>query len=141
MGEKARKRVLILLQSFLFLGLISCIVQEPRDLRKTKYYAKKKPVGKPQYGNQTQTYFQEGSTTSATRIILKDNLLDGFYMRGQEVHDYILKSSNTMQCMAFHFNTTDNSSIDGLQRALILAAFPQSFLNFSNSSSQNQKKL
>ena len=108
------------------------MVQEPRDLRKTKYYAKKKPVGKPMDGTQTQTFFQEGSNKSATRIILQDTLLDGFYMRGQEVHDHILKSSNAMRCMAVHFQATDNSSIDGLERTLILAAFPQSFLNFSS---------
>lgn len=132
MIEKTRSRVLLFFQSVLFLGLISCMVQEPRDLRKTKYYAKKKPVGKPMYGTQTQTFFQEGSNKSATRIILQDNLLDGFYMRGQEVHDHILKSSNAMRCMAVHFQATDNSSIDGLERTLILAAFPQSFLNFSN---------
>ena len=108
------------------------MVQEPRDLRKTKYFAKKQPVGKPQYGTQTQTYFQEGSNISATRLILRDNLLDGFYMRGQDVHDYILKSSNAMTCMAVHFDVSGNNPINGLERALILAAYPQSFLNFSN---------
>ena len=84
LSEKAQRCVLFFLQSILLLGLLSCIAQEPRDLRKTKYYAKKKPVGKPQYGTQTQNYFQEGSNTSATRMILQDNLLDGFYMTVQQ---------------------------------------------------------
>ena len=130
MSEKARKRVLLFLQGFLLLGLFSCISQEPRNLRKTRYYAKKQPVGKPQYGTQTQNYFQEGNNTSSTRMILQDNLLDGFYMRGKEVHDYILKSQNTTQCMAVLFKAQDNNAIDNFDRNLILAAFPQSFLNF-----------
>ncbi len=74
----------------------------------------------------TLNYFQNGSSSSTGNFPLPYDFNDSFYLRGEEVDDFIKDNNKTSaQCLISVFESSSTNQI------LVTAATPKSFFNFA----------
>lgn len=76
-------------------------------------------------------FLQNGSTQSNTSMTLPGDFTTSLYLRGSQV-DRFIKDSNksTVQCLAIPYPTA------GVQKVLVIAAYPRFFFNFSTNAQE-----
>ncbi|MCR9205622.1 MAG: hypothetical protein NXH75_13645, partial [Halobacteriovoraceae bacterium] len=81
--------------------------------------------------NGVANFLQNGSEQSSTSIIIPGDFETSLYLRGSQVDAFIKgDNKNNVQCLAIPFPTA------GVQKVLVLAAYPRFFFNFTTNSQE-----
>lgn len=124
---KSVKFVQLLMLTLLWL-IASCMPSAPSGKRSgsssSEVTQEPKPINNPTFTS-SGNYIQNGSTTSFTSITIAPTFLDGFYLRGPDVHQFIKdKAPTTVQCLIARFAGSSAP-------LLVMAARPKSVYNFT----------